>query len=101
MTRLAISFACEKKLPSKDGSPNDYRLPDFTVNFEGDTYYWEHLGMLSVPSYKEKWDRKYKWYKTNGYVERLITSEDRPDGSISSPEIERLARKHILMEDDE
>ena len=57
--------------------------------------------MLSVPSYKEKWDRKYEWYKTNGYLDQLITSEDRPDGSISSPEIEALARKHILMEDDE
>ena len=33
-------------------------------------------------------------------IDQLITSEDRPDGSISSPEIESLARKHILLEDE-
>ncbi len=71
------------------------------MSYEGDTYFWEHLGMLAVPSYKEKWDRKYKWYEENGYLDRLITSEDGPDGSISSAEIERVARKHILLEGDE
>ena len=65
-----------------------------------DGHIWEHLGMLSVPSYKEKWDRKHEWYRKNGYIDQLITSEDKPDGSISSPEIEALARKHILLEDE-
>lgn len=100
LTRLGISYEYEKKLPSKDGNPNDYRLPDFTVSYEGDIFYWEHLGMLSVPSYKEKWDRKHEWYKKNGYIDQLITSEDKPDGSISSPEIEALAKRHILLEDE-
>lgn len=101
LTRLGISYEYEKKLYSKGGDLNDYRLPDFTVSFEGTVFYWEHLGMLTVPSYEKKWDRKYKWYKANGYLNQLITSKDRPDGSISSPEIERIARKHILIEDDE
>ncbi len=101
MTRLDISYKYEEKLLCKSGNPNDYRLPDFTVSFEGDVFYWEHLGMLSVPSYKEKWERKEQWYKDNGYFDQLITSEDKPDGSISSTEIESIARKHILMEDDE
>lgn len=57
--------------------------------------------MLSVSSYKEKWDRKRKWYEDNGYLDRLITSEDGPDASIGTTEIERIARKHILLEDDE
>ena len=52
LTSLGISYEYEQKLPSKD-DPNDFRLPDFTVSYEGDTFYWEHLGMLSVPSYKE------------------------------------------------
>ena len=101
LTRLGISYKYEEKLFSKSGNPNDYRLPDFTVSFEGDTYYWEHLGMLTVPSYKRKWDRKYAWYKENGYLDQLITSEDGPDGSISSPEIERIARNRILLEGDD
>ncbi len=100
LTRLGISYEYEKKILNKHNNSLDYRLPDFTVSFEGDTYFWEHLGMLSVPSYREKWDSKRKWYKDNGYIDRLITSEDGPDGSISSTEIECIARKHVLMEND-
>jgi ATP-dependent exoDNAse (exonuclease V) alpha subunit len=95
LTRLGISYEYEKKLASKD-SPQDFRLPDFTVSFEGDTSYWEHLGMLSVPSYKEQWGRKREWYEKNGYLDRLITSEDGPDGSIDSTTIEQIAKERIV-----
>ena len=97
LTSLGISYEYEQKLPSKD-DPNDFRLPDFTVSYEGDTYYWEHLGMLSVPSYKEAWDRKRQWYEDNGVLDRVITSEDGADGSIDAAEIERTARAKILLE---
>ncbi|WP_218916503.1 AAA family ATPase [Rubinisphaera brasiliensis] len=99
LTRLGISYEYEQKLTSKD-DPNDFRLPDFTVSFEGDTFYWEHLGMLSVPSYREQWDRKRQWYEDNRYLDRLITSEDGSDGSINAAEIEQTARKQILLEDE-
>ena len=95
LTRLGISYEYEKKLPSKT-DPNDFRLPDFTVSYEGDTYFWEHLGMLYIPSYQEQWERKEQWYKENGYFDRLITSEDGPDGSIDATAIERIARERIL-----
>jgi exodeoxyribonuclease V alpha subunit len=97
LTSLGISCEYEQKLSSKD-DPNDFRLPDFTVSYEGDTFYWEHLGMLSVPSYKEQWDRKRQWYEDKGYLDRLITSEDGADGSIDAAEIERTARTKILLE---
>ena len=73
-------------------------MPDFTASFEGDVYYWEHLGMLSVPSYREAWERKRKWYEDNGYADRLVTSKDGPDGSIDAVRIERIARERILEE---
>jgi exodeoxyribonuclease V alpha subunit len=97
LTSLGVSYEYEQKLSSKD-DPNDFQLPAFTVSYEGDTFYWEHLGMLSVPSYREAWDRKQKWYEDNGYLDRIITSEDGADGSINAAEIERNARKTILME---
>jgi exodeoxyribonuclease V alpha subunit len=97
LTKLGISFEYEQKLQTKDDQ-NDFKLPDFTVSFEGDTFYWEHLGMLSVPSYKEAWDRKRQWYENNGYLDRIITSEDGPDGSIDAAEIDRQARSKILIE---
>src|SRR2546425_318435 len=95
LTRLGISYEYEQKLPSQDDS-NNSRLPDFTISHEGNTYYWEHLGMLSVPSYKEQWERKRVWYEKNGYLDQLITSEDGPDGSIDATEIEQTARNRIL-----
>jgi hypothetical protein len=97
LTSLGISFEYEQKLPSTD-DPTDFKLPDFTASYEGDTFYWEHLGMLSVPSYREAWDRKRQWYEDNRYLERVITSEDGANGSIDAAEIERIARKKILME---
>jgi exodeoxyribonuclease V alpha subunit len=97
LTSLGISYEYEQKLTSKD-DPNDFKLPDFTVSYEGDTFYWEHLGMLSVPSYKEAWDRKRQWYKDNSFLHRVITSEDGLDGSIDAAEIERIARKKILLD---
>lgn len=98
LTRLEISYEYEKKLLNKNGNPKDYRLPDFTVSYEGDTFYWEHLGMLSVPSYRQSWERKLAWYRDNGYEDQLITSEDGPDGGINVTKIEEIARKKILQE---
>lgn len=94
---LGISYLYEEPLVSRS-DPKDFRLPDFTASYEGDIYYWEHLGMLTVPDYREAWERKREWYETNGYADRLITSEDGPDGSIDAAEIERIARKRILEE---
>ncbi len=48
LTRLGISYEYEKELSATD-NPSDFKLPDFTVSYVGDTYYWEHLGMLTVP----------------------------------------------------
>lgn len=95
LSKLGISYEYEQKLASKD-DPNDFRLPDFTVFYEGDIFYWEHLGMLSVPSYKDDWEKKRKWYEDNGFLSRVITSEDGLDGSIDATEIEKIARTRIL-----
>ena len=95
LTRLGPSYQYEEPLCSVD-NPKDFRLPDFTVKYEGETYYWEHLGMLSIPSYAEAWEKKKAWYETNGYADHLVTSEDGPDGSIDVPAIERTVKERIL-----
>jgi exodeoxyribonuclease V alpha subunit len=95
LSRLGITYRYEERLPARD-DPKDFRLPDFTVIYEGETWYWEHLGMLSVPSYAESWERKRTWYEANGYLGQLLTSEDGPDGSIDVPAIERTIHERIL-----
>ena len=94
---LEISYKYEQPLYSRS-NPKDFRLPDFTVSFEGDVYYWEHLGMLNLPSYREAWERKHEWYTKNGYATRLIVSKDGSDGGIDAAGIEKIARKKILEE---
>ena len=93
LTSLGISYEYEQKLPSKD-DPNDFKLPDFTVSYEGDTFYWEHLGMLVgsvVPG--SSGTGSGSGTRTTATWDRVITSEDGPDGGIDAAEIERTARK--------
>jgi len=71
LTNLGVTYDYEKRVPSKN-NPHDFRLPDFTVYFEGDTWYWEHLGMLSVPSYRAAWERKKAWNQENGFLSLII-----------------------------
>jgi len=97
LTDLGLSYEYEKPLYSKT-DPRDFRLPDFTIKYEGEEYYWEHLGMLENPEYRKEWEKKKKWYEENGYIDRLIISRDKPDGGIDSKEIEEIARKKILGE---
>jgi len=92
---IGISYEYEKQLFAP-GDARDFRLPDFTVSYEGDIYYWEHLGMLDSPSYREAWESKLKWYEQNGFADSLITSQDSPEGGIDASKIEQIARARIL-----
>jgi AAA domain/UvrD-like helicase C-terminal domain len=93
-----IEFQYERPLTTQDGS---WRLPDFTIEDDttGRTIYWEHLGMLHLPSYRRKWEAKLAWYRAHGVLPEeegggpngtLVTTEDGEDGSISSADIEAL-----------
>ncbi|WP_174438031.1 AAA family ATPase [Azospirillum formosense] len=54
-----VPFLYEQLLFAGDGT---IHLPDFTVTWGGETFYWEHLGLLDQPSYAEDWARKQAWY---------------------------------------
>jgi len=95
----------EKKLVIKEVE----KLPDYTIENEetGEVYYWEHCGMLFDEEYKQRWDEKYLWYKSNNILEEggsngtLIVTEDKAfeiqDGSIrgaiSVKEIDEIINK--------
>lgn len=83
----------EKKLVIKEVE----KLPDFTLENSdtGETYFWEHCGMMHDKDYVERWEEKYKWYMDNdilpwekggGKNGSLIVTYDKPttieDGSI-------------------
>jgi len=91
-----VTYEYEERL-SPSGT-DSYRLPDFTVHYKGDVYYWEHLGMLHVPEYRQKWEQKEQWYREHGLEDQLITSRDTPDGAIDSTEIRGIIQNEILSE---
>ena len=77
------------------------KYPDFTIEDDdtGEKYYWEHLGLLSDPSYRERWIAKKAWYKRHGILPReefggpagtLITTRDAADGGIDSKQVSAL-----------
>lgn len=67
-----IPFKYEEPLYAADGT---IYLPDFTVTFRGETYYWEHVGMLDRPDYKAHWEKKKKWYEKNFPGQLVVTYE--------------------------
>lgn len=67
-----IPFKYEEPLYAADGT---MFLPDFTVKFKGEDFYWEHLGMLHDPAYKKHWDDKKLWYDKNFPGKLLTTTE--------------------------
>jgi len=57
-------------------APGDnWMLPDFTIEWQGKTYYWEHLGMLDRSDYAENWQRKLTLYEQY-FPGQLITTEE-------------------------
>jgi hypothetical protein len=93
LTKLGIDYKYEEPV---EVAPHDFRLPDFTISFKGKTWYWEHLGMLNLESYKKEWEQKKAWYKKHKLIEKIITSQDGPDGGIDSLQIEKTAKERIL-----
>lgn len=61
-------------------------LPDFVINHNGKTYYWEHLGLLNKEYYRERWQKKEKDYLS---VKNIIlkTTQDQENGGIDCKNI--------------
>ncbi len=99
LASLGLSIKYELPLIAKSGNLKDFRLPDFTIFYQGQTWYWEHLGMLDKASYKWDWQMKERWYQENGYSNVLLTSRDHPGGLggvVYADEVRDVARAQIL-----
>lgn len=94
-----IEYSYERQL-NIDGVT---RYPDFTIEDmeSGMTFYWEHCGMLHVPSYRHRWEEKLAWYRSHGIVPleegngeqgTLIVTRDEENGSIDSEKIDTIIK---------
>jgi exodeoxyribonuclease V alpha subunit len=78
-----ISFRYEVPLYAPDGT---FYLPDFTVRWQGEDWYWEHVGRLDDEDYRNRWETKRTWYETH-FPGRLVTTEESPEISTAAAEI--------------
>lgn len=63
-----IPFEYETLLKAPDGT---MYLPDFTITWNGEKWYWEHWGLTSSESYRKHRDVKVEWYKKH-FPRRLL-----------------------------
>lgn len=86
------SIKYEEPLFASDGT---FHLPDFTIQWKGKTYYWEHLGLMEQGDYKKRWEKKEKWYN-KFFPNQLITTLEGNDLTIQAKElIQKIKRKEI------
>lgn len=67
-----VPFQYEEPLYAPDGT---MYLPDFTIKFRGEEYYWEHVGLINDPEYMAHWAKKEAWYKKHFPGRLLVTYE--------------------------
>lgn len=70
-----LDFSYEKPLFAPDGT---MYLPDFTVIFQGNEFYWEHWGLLDNTKYAAHTVEKKKWYQKH-FPGQLIESVEGND----------------------
>jgi len=80
-----IEFRYEIPLFAPDGT---MYLPDFTLIWAGEEWYWEHLGRLDLQDYKNKWKKKEKWYQQH-FPERLLITQEGKDLSAKADQVVR------------
>ena len=100
LTHRGVEYAYEQ--PLTIGGVTKY--PDFTIEDmeSGRNCYWEHCGMLHVPTYRRRWEEKLAWYRANGILPHdegggprgtLVITRDEANGSIDSSKITKLIKE--------
>lgn len=77
-----IKFYYEKPLFAPDGT---MYLPDFTIIWNGEEIYWEHVGRISDPKYVKHWLEKEDWYKKHFAGKLRTTYEKSPGQAPGAP----------------
>lgn len=85
-----IPFQYEIPLRAPDGT---FYLPDFTINWRGEDWYWEHEGRLYDEKYKRHQELKHDWYRNHGFADHLIITTE--EGGFDSKRVERIMKERF------
>lgn len=73
--------------------------PDFTIRHPktGETYYWEHFGLMDEPSYCKNSCSKLQLYTTHGIIPsiHLITTYETHDNPLDMKTVERIIAEYF------
>ena len=82
------------------GIPGLYRNPDYSILRRRDwrIIYWEHFGMMDIPSYKAEYKEKMEEYEAAGIVpwDNLIMTFDTVEGGMRADIIEAMIKCWLL-----
>ena len=97
-----IEYEYETQLTLTDGT---WLQPDFTIKQpHGAPFYWEHLGMLNDPDYRQRWEDKLKMYRQSnilpleeggGDTGTLIVTQDDESRGMDASRIADTIRQHL------
>jgi len=79
-----INFFYEKPLYATNGT---MYLPDFTLIWNGEELYWEHVGLIKDPKYSERWVKKNDWYDKYFPGKLLVTYESSTADARSAQDV--------------
>lgn len=85
--RSNIDFQYEEKLYY---TKTQWKEPDFTIRYNGKTWYWEHLGLLGDEHYNEDWQIKKQIFKDLGIIDQVITTKE---SAVLSNQANELVKK--------
>ena len=74
--------------------------PDFTIRHSrtGETFYWEHFGMMGDPDYSQKAFSRMQLYNSNGIIPsiHLITTFETLEYPLNHETIEKIVKEYFL-----
>ena len=79
---------------------NTIIYPDFIIRHPktGETYYWEHFGLIDDANYSKKTFSKLQAYTSNGIIPtiNLITTYETKTHPLSIESVEKIVKEYFL-----
>jgi len=91
--RSGVDFKYEEKLYY---NAVQWKEPDFTIRYKGETWYWEHLGLLGDEQYNENWQEKKQIFKDLGVYQRVVTTKE---SAVLSNQANEIIKRIMSNED--
>ena len=88
LSEREIPFKYEVPLTAPDGT---FYLPDFTILWNGERWFWEHWGLMEKEEYRNHRETKIRWYK-RFFPGRLVETFELP---TLSADADALIKKHF------